>query len=391
MNLYKNGRYFKILIFITLFMYLSTNIAISEKLDISITDLNGKEINEILENKHFKVSVLDIDQPGTPYVLNVTIIFDELPYTIVDESAELTLQSPQVDSDRIYQIYALKEGYESSNKTIFVLNNVTKYLVIITDDVVDAGRIFSVYVKNENGDPVPNVLVGIENNWEERDETDSDGRAWLTAPDDQEEITILAQKDKYTQVKHKIRVNIEEHWLTTFLNSPTFPIIIALFILMVVIIYVNQRQKKSIFEKTSKIAEKKSINKKNIDNNTITPSNNKEEIIEYKSGPKDLVRSQTKSDSKIEEIRITRTKKKKEIVPVRTEIDKTEKIISKNKIKKQKYDWFEGTDDIRYEIDKLTGKIDLQGKDKWFEGIDNIREKIDEKLKNKDNKKENKN
>ena len=83
---------------------------------------------------------------------------------------------------------------------------------------------------------------------------------------------------------------------------------------MVVVIYVNQRQKKSIFEKTSKFAEKKSINKKNIDNNNITSSNNKEEIIEYKSGPKDLVRSQTKSDSKIEEIRITRTKKKKEIV-----------------------------------------------------------------------------
>jgi len=390
MNLNNNGRYFKILIFIALFIFLNTNIAISEKLDISITDLSGKEINEIHEKQHFKVSVLDSDQPGTPYVLNVTIIFNELPYVIVDESAEVTLQAPQVDSDRIYQIYAVKEGYESSNKTILVLNNITKNLVIITEDVVDAGRVFSVYVKNENGDPVPNVLVGIENNWEERDETDSDGRAWLTAPDDQEEITILAQKDKYTQVKHKIRVNIEEHWLTTFLNSPTFPIIIALFILIIVIIYVNQRQKKSIFEKTSKFNEKKLIKRKNIDENIITTSENKEEIINYRSGPKDLVRAQTKSDSKIEEIRITRPKKEKEIVPVKTKENDTEKIISKNIIKKQKYDWFEGTDDIRYEIDKLTGKIDEKGKDKWFEGIDNIREKIDEKVKNLDKKKENK-
>ena len=390
MNLYNNGRYFKILIFITLFIFLNTNVAICEKLEISITDLSGEEISEIYEKQHFKVSVLDLDQPGTPYVLNVTIIFNELPYLIVDESAEVTLQAPQVDSDRIYQIYALKEGYESSNKTIFILNNISKNLVIITDDVVDAGRIFSVYIKNENGDPVPNVLVGIENNWEERDETDSDGRAWLTAPDDQEEITILAQKEKYTQVKHKIRVNIEEHWLTTFLNSPTFPIIIALFILMVVIIYVNQRQKKSIFEKTINIAEKKSI-RKNIGENNITSYENKEEIINYKSGPKDMVRAQTQSDSKIEEIRITKPKKEKEIVPVKTEKDETEKIISKNKIKKSEYDWFEGTDYIRYEIDKLTGKIDEEGKDKWFEGIEKIREKIDEKVKSKDKKRENKN
>ena len=51
------------------------------------------------------------------------------------------------------------------------------------------------------------------------------------------------------------------------------------------------------------------------------------------------------------------------------------------------YDWFEGTDDIRYEIDKLTGKIDEKHMDKWFEGVDDLKKKIDEKVKKRDKNK----
>ena len=43
--------------------------------------------------------------------------------------------------------------------------------------------------------------------------------------------------------------------------------------------------------------------------------------------------------------------------------------------------WFEGIDDIRYKIDKLTGDISSINENKWFEGKENIRNKIDEKLK----------
>jgi len=379
----------KILFVLFLFLLMNTSVVLGGKLEIFITNLNDTEISEIYEKEHFKVSVLDSDQPGTPYLVDVNILFNDLPYEISQESAEITLQAPRVDSDRNYKIFAIKDGYDSSNKTIKVLNNVSIGLVIITEDVVDAGKTFSVYIKNEKGEPIADVTVGIENYWSESSTTDSDGRAWLTAPLDKKEITILAQKDKYTQVKHKIRVNIEPAWWETIRTNSYFPIVIGLIFLLFVIIYVNQRQKKSIIDRTKEISKEKKVEISKKDENYITTSNSREEIINYRTGPKDVVRSQQKSDSKIEEIRITRPKK--EIIPVKPEKNGEEKIISKNKINKNKYDWFEGTDDVRYEIDKLTGKIDENGKDKWFEGVDKIKEKIDEKVKNKDKKKDEKN
>ena len=91
-------------------------------------------------------------------------------------------------------------------------------------------------------------------------------------------------------------------------------------------------------------------------------------------------------EAKVEEIRISRSRKDREVSSVS---DKEKgNTISRRNGKKTSHGWFEGTDDIRYEIDKMTGEIDEEGKDKWFEGTDNIRAKIDEKLKKKDKKKE---
>jgi len=388
MRLNNGLKYVKILFFIIFILILNIQIIRAGQLEITITDINGQEIYDIKEKEHFKVSVLDSSLTETPYLLNVTIIFNELPYMIDDESAELTLQAPEVDSDRKYPIYALKEGYDSVNKTITILDNDSINLIIISEDVVDAGKHFSVYIKNENGNPVSNVLVGIENYWDKRATTDDNGRALLKAPDDREEITILAQKDAYTRVRHTIRVNIEAPWWEAFIGSPFFPIIVALIFLVIIVIFVNQRQKIAIFNRAKEISKWKKADRENIDKKDTKPLDQKEEIIEYKTGSKDKVRSQQVADSKVEEIRITRPKK--EIIPVKTDEDETEKIISKKKMKDNKLDWFEGTDDIRYEIDKITGEIDEEGKDKWFEGVENLKEKIDEKVKNKDKKKENK-
>ena len=56
-------------------------------------------------------------------------------------------------------------------------------------------------------------------------------------------------------------------------------------------------------------------------------------------------------------------------------------------MKKRNYDWFEGTDHLRYEIDKLTGEIDEEGVDKWVEGVEGLQDKINERVKKKDKKK----
>jgi hypothetical protein len=98
----------------------------------------------------------------------------------------------------------------------------------------------------------------------------------------------------------------------------------------------------------------------------------------------DNVRVQQNEDSRVEEIRISRPKKEKDIVPVKTVEDEIDKVIHKKKNRKQKHDWFIGHDELRYEIDKLTGEIDEKGLDKWYDGLDDVKEKINEKVKKKD-------
>ena len=64
-------KYSYILIFLFILIFLNITLAQAKQLDILITDLNGEEINEIYENEYFKISVLDFDQNGTPYVIDV--------------------------------------------------------------------------------------------------------------------------------------------------------------------------------------------------------------------------------------------------------------------------------------------------------------------------------
>ena len=377
-------RYIVILLILIILLYSNIVLATGKQFDIIITDLSNREINEIDEKEHFKVGVFDFDQNDTPYLIDVNIEFNGLPY-IIGESAEIILQAPEVDSDRLFAVFAYKEGYNSSNKTIKVLNNVSKQLDISTDDVVEADRLFSVYVYDENGDPVPNAIVGIERVWDERDETDDEGRAWLTAPEDKDTIKIIAQKDGYIQDEVTIRVNIPPPWWESLIKSWYFPILISTIILILVVLYVNFRQKKSIYTRAKEISDNKTIEKPEEISLQKDKSEEKQESQYYS---KDAVRAQPDEDSKVEEIRISRPRKEKEIVPVEIKEDKTEKVINRKKIQRRDYDWFEGTDNIRYEIDKLTGEIDEEGLDKWYEGVDNLKEKIDEKVKKKDKKKD---
>lgn len=377
-----------ILLFLNMFIISPISVAQGNQLHIYITDYNGYPIDEVDEDEYFIISVYTLNESGVPeWKIDVDIEFNGIHYTI-DETGEITLQAPEVDSDRLFFVYASKEGHNSSNETITVLNNVSRKLRISTTDVVDGGKLFSVYVKDENGNPIPNVLVGIENIWKESDETDDEGRAWLTAPEDKDTITILAQKDGYIQDKVTIRVNIEPPWWESLIKSWYFPILIATIILILVVLYVNFRQKKSIYTRAKEISDNKTIEKYEEISLKKDKSGEKQESQYYS---KDAVRIKPDEDSKVEEIRISRSRKEKEIVPVESEEDKFEKVISRKKIQRRDYDWFEGTDDIRYEIDKLTGEIDEEGIDKWYEGVDDLKEKIDEKVKKKDKKKDEEN
>jgi len=359
---------------------------------ILIMNLEGEEISEIYENEYFIVSVFDIEQEETPYVLGVDILFNGLPYKI-DETVEIMLRAPEVDSDLSFDIIASKEGYNSTNKTITILNNDSQEeqleLVIIPDSyTVDAGDTFAMSIQDKNGNVVSGAFVAIQSDVDSGTTADDDGRAWLTAPDNKETIVILAQKDGYTQGKATIRINIEEPWWTQFINSQYFPIIIALVFLIFAIVFVNRRQKRAIYSRAKEITDEKTLKKYNLEEKSTMPPDKNKEKLDDQSSIKDTVRIKPEQDPKVEEIRISRPRKEKEIVPVETEEDETEKVINKKKLQERDYDWFEGTDDVRYEIDKLTGEVDEEGLDKWYEGVENLKEKIDEKVKKKDKKKD---
>lgn len=347
-------------------------------------------IEEVCEGEFFVVSVLDPNSgEDSPYLRDVFIKFDGGTYhiTLENEQAEISIEAPSVYDDTTYIINASKEGYVSTETNITVLN---KKLVITLDYyTINVNERFSVLITDEStGDPVEGVAVKIVETDVDVQYTKANGRVTLVAPENAGEITIAAQKQgEYRQVTESIYVNKPSSFWGEIVNNEYFFIVVAAIILVCAIIFVNLRSRKNIYDRSKEITNEKMINKYTPKDDIATKSNDKKEEINLQGFSGAPVRSQPKKDPRVEEIRISRPKIKKEIVKVETEEDKANKVVSEKRIKRKDYDWFEGTDEMRYEINKLTGEIDEEGLDKWFEGVSDLKVKIDEKIKKKDKKK----
>jgi len=376
-----------IILFISLLIVINISISVNaqeKNMVLIIKDQQENVIGEILENQYFTINALDpLSQGETPYLSYVNISFNGNLY-IINETTELKIRAPRVDEDEELTIIATKEGYNNTYVTILVKNNITGKLNVIPEKyVVNSGDRFTVQVLDQENNPVSMAAVGIQNKGDVTDisYTDDEGRSWLTAPKESGIIKIIAQKKGYTQDLTSIEVNIIPPWYEEIITNPFFPILSAVIVLIFIIILVNLRQKKSIFERTKEIAHKKNLQKYEevtIDKKKPVSSSKKE----YYN--LDKVRVQQNNDSRVEEIRISRPKKEKDIVPVKTVEDEIDKMIQKKKGRKQKHDWFIGHDELRYEIDKLTGEINENGLHKWYDGLDDIKERINEKVKKKD-------
>jgi hypothetical protein len=328
------------------------------------------------------------------YQIDVLIEFNNKLYNITAENPEIIIKAPLVYNNTNFTIIASKDGYKTAVANISIINrdqqNVQQLIITLLDDdfIIEAGAQFSVLVTNKTGVPISNAIVGIQSYTSEGSVgiTDINGRTRLIAPEDRNEIIVIAQKDGYNEGTEKIWVHAKPSILDTIIQNPFTPIILAALVLLSAIIFVNLRQKRKKYSKEKSLE----ISKQNIDDykrkgkhDTFISRNN----TEKESYQHDIEEGKLKSNNgaKVEEIRISRPKKTKQIVSVNDEVKKK---IKSDKIKVKKgNDWFEGTEDIMHEIDKITGIIDEKGRDKWFEGTDNIRAKIDEKLKMKDKKK----
>ena len=260
------------------------------------------------------------------------------------------------------------------------------YLIVISEDsVVDAQEIFSVVVKDKDDNPIEDATVFIQSVYSSSETTNKDGRVWLNAPGDRTEITIIAQKEGYEDGSTTIKVNIPLSLLELIL-SPDALIVIAVILLISAIIFVNLRRRKSINVRAKEISDDQNLIRHGVHGTVISDSTFEETKHRAELGENIYVEG--KRGPKVEEIRISRPRKDKNVVSVEAEEEENKNVVDRKIRRRYNYDWFEGTDNIRYEIDKITGEIDEEGKDKWFEGIDDIRAKIDEKLKKKDNKKD---
>jgi len=271
---------------------------------------------------------------------------------------------------------------------IFILNQATaqeeqlKLVVKLDKLTVNVNERFAVTVTDENGNPIEGATVGIQSytGKDSLDTTDAEGHAWLVAPEGRDEIIIKAQKLGYVAGTSTLGINNNPGFWESLLQSPYTPIVIAVIILLFAIVFVNLRQKKSIDTRAREISKEQALKRYGAHGKIVSISSSE------KTGK--LVDRYGSQGPKIEEIRISRPRKDKKIISVESEKEEVKKVIPRKPKRKYDYEWFEGTDDIRYEIDRITGEIDEERLDKWFEGIDEIRAKIDEKVKKKDKKKD---
>ncbi|PNX47467.1 MAG: hypothetical protein BV457_05565 [Thermoplasmata archaeon M9B1D] len=257
--------------------------------------------------------------------------------------------------------------------------------------IVEAGDSFyvTVYENNEYGAKIEGATVYIAN-YGSNDTTDEYGNAFFTAPEDIKKITeirVYATKQGYMTSSVLIKINPVDSIWDSIIKNKYFLIFVSLIILIFAILIVHFRQKKYVNTRSKELSNEKLVEKWETNENH-DDSNKKMNIQHYSNN---AVRTRQTNDTKVEEIRITRPSKDKQIVPIKTDGDETEKVINSKKNKCLDTDWFQGTENIRYEIDKITGKVDEKGIDQWYEGIDNLREKIDERLKNREKKKKLKN
>ena len=358
------------------------NVVISKDMEIIITDLSGNEITEIKEENYFKVSVIDPELEESPFLENVLITFNNIPYTI-DESGEKLLQAPIVDKDTSFIITAIKESYNSTLKEFIIINFPQLYINPLDGTIVDAGLKFSVKVIDDKGNSVSNALVAIDN-FGEQVLTDKDGIAVLKAPENKEKINIIAQKDGYLEGIKTLEVNIIPSWWDSLFRNPNFIIVLAVILLIIIILFVNYRQKKSIFTRAKEISNEKSIKKYSQDK--ILSNNSDEGISQSNYYDRDAIRSYSKDNPKVEEIRISRPRIEKKVIPVSEKENTDDKDIRREEEINQEDKWFEGDNGLKYEVDRLTKDADEEELDKWFEGVDELKDKIHEKMKEKSKK-----
>ncbi|MCX6665875.1 MAG: hypothetical protein NT038_07465 [Euryarchaeota archaeon] len=383
--------------FLVLFLLISTIlapysvIAQEEKpLELYISDYNNPPnridtdaIVTFLEGKEYDLVAMTMDEEGESPVVNATITVPWLPQyiaTVVDPVLTITIPYYE-EYPNGFSINVSKSGYQSLEQEAIIIIGVLDVTTVQTGDVL------SVQVTDDNENAVSEASVYIQDQGAVK-QTDNEGKASLAAPfvDANTKVYLVVHKDGYEDVSKIIPVtNVgtsagESDWMLLY---PIIIAVIAVVIFMVVVRLRKRKKPKPIDDPDWNFSSQKERSMRD-ENQSFSHRSHEKERTEQKA--KDTITVVQTDDPRIEEIRLHRTTKQKETTIISDEAKPTEE--TQQALKTKPDQWFEGTDELRYKVDKLTGKIDEQGADKWFEGKKKVQEKIDEAISKKNKKKE---
>jgi len=344
---------------------------------------NGQETSITIElqpslvesKQNFTVSVYDSNiQIGTPYLVNVTILFAGQYYQItpLHENGELTLRAPEVLVNRSYLIeaYTLDKKANATLSVIPVQDISVTDLVIIPDAyIINAYERFTVLITNKNGQPIADVLVSIQQSRSSNASgtTDINGKIILIAPN-KETIIISAEKQGYDLSTKTVNIVVQQDVINSFLSHPYTPIIGSFGVLLVVIIYVSYSNMHKM--KFFKFPQKKI--KLKFKKNPINK-------IHYHEPPIDIIRNETSylnpHKKYVEEIQI--------FTPPSKKIANSHE--QQKKKSKPSNQWFRPPKQQKKEMKQL---LHQETKNKWVNAPDDIHEKIDDMIAEKEKKKQ---
>lgn len=346
-----------------------------------------------ISGQNFTISVYDSTLvEETPYLTNVLIEFQQKNYTITDIHAnrELELTAPFVYVPTSFTIYAYKNGYNHTNKTITIMpdsSTPAHVIITVTSETLVADTYFTLKVTDEFNNPIQNATVSIQN----QQGVDTDGLTnetgfiRLRAPN-KPEIIILAQKEGYVEDSVTLWIETTQDSTTALLTHPVTPIIIAVCILIGTIIIVSLKNRKIVtirfphFSLSQSNKEKESEGLKHI---------KKKNIVKDESIKKPVFQPPQNHlfhPSKIEEINIRKSHPSKEIIQLERK--------SNQSLEKQRFPqhhWFKEKDSIEQKVDDLLlNRSPVKKTEEWFKGTSSLRDSIDTTIKQKKKEKKTK-
>lgn len=298
---------------------------------------------------------------GLSIVQDVTITVPWATYLTTNDTPVLEFTAPNYSDHSNFTMTASKQGYESANMTIAVLRGAL-HVTTPSTSVKEDSRL-TVTVTDQRGTPIADAQVlekGIP-----VATTDSTGQVVVSTPDvsQDQEVVLAAVKDGYVTGTRTVVVSNTHSQLFTVDMSQILPVIVAVFIVIFAVGLVRWRQ----MHRPGRDAEDS--------DDSWSPG-----MRVRSRSPSEEFSTPTRGPSKIEEIRIPMSERKKDTTVLSNEKEHLHHPTEKH----LQYDeWFQGTDYAKFKLDEMTGKIDKQKDGKWFVGETDIESKVDKTLKKK--------